>query len=252
MKRMEVGMKLKGVLVAVTGLTSKQRDAMFALMDQHYESVCPDTFAADLHEKQWVILLLDPSSEALCGFSTQVVLDVTVAGRRVKALFSGDTIVTRERWGDNALAHVWGRLALSLIDRLADSELYWVLLSKGYKTYRFLPLFFREFYPRHDVATPAWAKEVVDALGRHKYPTAYDPAGGVVRASPGKDRLRPGVAEVTAERLRDPHVRFFTERNPGHASGDELCCLAPLTRANFTPAAYRVIGPERVPLEVGG
>ena len=42
------------------------------------------------------------------------------------------------------------------------------------------------------------------------------------------------------ERLRDPHVRFFHGRNPDHARGDELCCLAPLTRANFTPAAYRV------------
>jgi len=46
-------------------------------------------------------------------------------------------------------------------------------------------------------------------------------------------------------------VRFFVERNPGHACGDELCCLAPLTRANFTPAAHRVIGPEPVSVEVG-
>jgi hypothetical protein len=38
-------------------------------------------------------------------------------------------------------------------------------------------------------------------------------------------------------------VRFFIERNPGHARGDELCCLAPLTRENFTRAAYRTIGP---------
>ncbi len=70
----------------------------------------------------------------------------------------------------------------------------------------------------------------------------------MVRAGPGKDRLRPDVAEVTPERLRDPHVSFFVRRNPGHARGDELCCLAPLTRANFTPAAYRVIGPEPAPL----
>ena len=62
--------------------------------------------------------------------------------------------------------------------------------------------------------------------------------------------MREGVADVTAERLRDRHVSFFHLGNPGHARGDELCCLAPLTRANFTPAAYRVIGPEPAPLEV--
>jgi hypothetical protein len=63
----------------------------------------------------------------------------------------------------------------------------------------------------------------------------------VIRAAATGDRLRPGVADLTPQRLRDPHVRFFVERNPGHAGGDELCCLAPITRENFTPAAYRVI-----------
>src|SRR5438874_9967725 len=131
-------MRLKGFLVRTSAVTEQQRGEMFALMCRHYDNVDPSTFAADLAEKQWVILLLDPQTEALCGFSTQVLLDAEVAGQPVKALFSGDTIVARERWGDNTLAQVWGRLALSLIDRLPASELYWFLISKGYKTYRFL------------------------------------------------------------------------------------------------------------------
>jgi hypothetical protein len=245
-------MKLEGLLVPVAALTRSQRHAMFDLMDRHYENIKPATFAADLEEKQWVILLRDPQSQELCGFSTQVLMDVLVAGRLVKALFSGDTIVARERWGDQALAHVWGRLALSLMDQDGATELYWFLISKGYKTYRFLPLFFHEFYPRHDQVTPDWARDVIDALAGCRYPRAYDHCAGIVRTSTGKDRLRPGIAEITPERQRDPHVRFFLERNPGHAQGDELCCLAPLTRANFTPAAYRVIGPEPVLAEMGG
>src|SRR5688572_15306387 len=242
-------MRLEGRLANVTDLSGAEREAMFALMDRHYENVNPATFAADLVAKSWVILLCDPETGALCGFSTQVILEVTVLDRPVRALFSGDTIVDRERWGDSALAHVWGRLALSLIDRYEGADLYWLLISKGYKTYRFLPLFFHEFYPRHDRPTPAWAHAVLYALARHKFPVAYDPATGIVRADGRKDRLRPGVAELTGERLRDPHVRFFAERNTGHAQGDELCCLAPLTRANFTSAAFRVIGPEPVAFE---
>jgi hypothetical protein len=50
------------------------------------------------------------------------------------------------------------------------------------------------------------------------------------------------VADLTPQRLVDPHVRFFVERNPEHAMGDELCCIAPLTGDNFTKAARRVIG----------
>ena len=56
--------------------------------------------------------------------------------------------------------------------------------------------------------------------------------------------LHAGIADVTEGRLHDPQVRFFVRSNPGHERGDELCCLAPLGRANFTRAAYRVIGPE--------
>jgi hypothetical protein len=243
-------MRLQGRLVPVADVSPAQRDAMFALMDRHYENMRRPAFDADLEEKKWVILLLDPATAEVCGFSTQVVLHAETEGRPIQALFSGDTIVDRDRWGDPALAHVWGRLALSLIDASQGAELYWFLISKGYKTYRFLPLFFREFYPRHDVPTPEWAQRVLDALSRRKFRADYDASAGLVRAFPGKDRLRPHVAEVTPDRLRDPHVAFFVRRNPGHARGDELCCVAPLTRANFTAAAYRVIGPEPARLGV--
>jgi hypothetical protein len=236
-------MTLTGRLVAAADVTAAERQAMFLLMDRHYAGVSHDAFEADLAEKHWVVQVHDPAGGELCGFSTQMLLAADVNGRPVRALFSGDTIIARERWGDNALARVWGRLALRLIDTVGG-ELYWFLISKGYKTYRFLPVFFHEFYPRHDVPTPAGARAVLDALGRHKFAQRYDRAAGIVRAGSGQCRLRGGVAEITAARLRDPHVAFFTRRNPGHAQGDELCCLAPLTRVNFTPAAYRVIGAE--------
>jgi hypothetical protein len=243
-------MRLAARLVNAAQVTPSQRNEMFILMERHYANVHRQVFETDLAEKCWVILVSEPLTDRLCGFSTQKLLDVAVEGRRVKALFSGDTIISREHWGDRALSHVWGRLALSLMDTYPESELYWFLLSKGYKTYRFLPVFFHEFYPRHHAATPAWARAVLDAIGRASYPEQYDATAGVVRASAWQYRLHEGLAEVTPERLKDPHVRFFHDRNPGHARGEELCCLAPLTRENFTRAAYRVIGPEPAELLV--
>lgn len=235
-------MRLRGELIEVGLLGAARRQAMFALMDRYYQNITQERFLADLAEKQWVILLSDPHTGQLCGFSTQMLLPLTAHGQEISVLFSGDTIIAPEHWGDVALSHVWGRLAMSLIDAHPSTPLYWLLISKGYKTYRFLPLFFHEFYPRHDAATPHWASKVIDAFGRHKSPGSYDPAAGILRASEAKDHLRPGVADLTDQRLHDPHVRFFAERNPGYVHGDELCCVAPLTRANFTPAAYRVIG----------
>jgi hypothetical protein len=130
------------------------------------------------------------------------------------------------------------------MDASPGAELYWFLISKGYKTYRFLPVFFKEFYPRREVSVPARAQAVLDALARSRYPDDYDAGAGIIRAGPWQYRLREGLAEVTPERLRDADVSFFVARNPGHRHGDELCCLAPLTRANFTAQAHRVIGPE--------
>jgi hypothetical protein len=234
-------MELRAEIIPISALGGDQRAEMFALMEQYYAGMRREAFDADLNEKRWVIHLLDGATGRIRGFSTQMILDLAVNGRPIRALFSGDTIVDRTCWGQSVLAQAWGRLAMTLIVESRDENLFWFLISKGYKTYRYLPVFFREFYPRADAATPGWAREIIDALGRHKYPAAYDPDAGIVRAESSGCRLRRGVADITAERLRDPHIRFFAARNPGHVRGDELCCVAPLKQDNFTPAAWRQI-----------
>jgi hypothetical protein len=237
-------MRLEGRLVRVTDLSDDDKDRMFDLMDRHYENLCGSTFEADLQEKQWVIQVFHRATGALCGFSTQMLLAAVVDDQPIRALFSGDTIIDRRYWGDQALTHEWGCLAMSLIAEYPEVELYWLLISQGYKTYRFLPVFFHEFYPRVNAHTPRRAGRVIDILGRMKFGEHYDTAARVVRASWNQYRLRAGVADVTPERQRDPNVQFFVEKNPHFAAGDELCCLAPLSRDNFTPAAHRVIGSE--------
>jgi hypothetical protein len=222
---------------------------MFALMDLYYEGVERVTFDADLDEKEWVIQIIDEETNQLKGFSTQMLLEVEVSGRVVLALFSGDTIVDSDARGERSLFPVSGWFVRSLMSSYPDADLYWFLISKGYKTYRFLPLFFHEFYPRYDAPTPARFAATIDALAACKFPTSYDGALGIVKAGQRSCRLRPGKADITADLLRDPHIRYFAERNPRHALGDELCCIAPLTLANFTPAAYRAMGP-RQPMQV--
>ena len=235
-------MELTGRIERVVDLSRRARGEMFRLIDRHFAGIRRGTFAADLDEKDCVIQLLDSATGAVQGFSTQVVWDLHVEGREVAVVFSGDTIVDRRHWGSSVLARLWGRFVADLLDERPESELFWFLISKGFRTYRFLPLYFREFYPRHDRPTPSWSKAIIDVAARVKFADAYDDAAGIIRAGPGACRLRHGVAEVTASRLSDPHVQYFDRRNPGHASGDELCCLAPLCRENFTKAGRRMMG----------
>ncbi len=243
-------MKLSGRITEVSELSGRSRDEMFSLIDRHFAGARREAFEADLDEKQWVLQLLDEATGSIRGFSTQVLWDLDVDGCQVSVLYSGDTIVDRDHWGSNVLAQLWGRFVATLIEQHTDSELVWFLISKGYRTYRFLPVYFREYYPRHDGPITGWAKAIIDAAARVKFAETYDETTGIIRAGPNGCRVRNGVADVTPARLTDPHVSFFAERNPDHASGDELCCLAPLTFENFTKAGQRMMGRQvRRPME---
>ena len=220
-------------------LRASDRQQMLVLMQTYYEGVSFRDFHRDLSEKHWVITLRTPSGE-VCGFSTQVILQVPGHCDSL-ALFSGDTIIAKSHRGRNDLAGLWGRLALEQIDLFPDKKLYWFLISKGYKTYRYLSLFFHEYYPRLGVVTPPTVLTLNHALAEWKFGDRYDPMQRIVRATEFGCHLRAEVAPVLSHRLRDPSVSFFVESNPDHALGDELCCLAPLNRQNFTSVAYRVI-----------
>jgi hypothetical protein len=91
---------------------------------------------------------------------------------------------------------------------------------------------------RHDPALLARAA----AYARERYGAAFDEAAGVVRLARSVHRLRPGLGEVTEERLRDPAVALFAALNPGAARGDDLVCLAEIEAGNLTRAGRRLLG----------
>jgi hypothetical protein len=233
-------MALTGHIVDMCRLAEADVEQMYRLMDRYYDGLRQETFLADLSEKQWTIVLRSGRGE-ICGFSTLMMLQVAVGEDTIHAVYSGDTIVHRDCWGENVLARTWGRLVAELIDRYNGRALYWLLISKGYKTYRYLPVFFHEFYPRFDRSFPPYEKTVLDALAAMKFGGAYDPATGIVSFEGRRDRLRPGIADLEPRRLKDPHVEFFARLNRGHAQGDELACLAPLTHDNFKLSAQRIL-----------
>lgn len=235
-------MRLCSTLVEVDQLTAACRGQMYALMQQCYERLDRDYFERDLDDKWLVILVHDPASGQLVGFSTQKMLHASWQGRAIHALYSGDTVMAPAHWGDKALPHAWGRLALRLIDEHRDQPLYWLLTSKGFRTYRYLPLFFRQYYPNCDAPVQDEDLEILDALAEEALGEAYDPVRRIVAMQPHRYVTRPAVSTPGNRAEHDPHIRFFLQQNPGYCRGEELCCLAPLCRQNFTRLAYRVIG----------
>lgn len=224
-------MMISGQVVATAALTAGQREAMYALMAEQYENVTHADFVADLGGKRDVIVLAAPDG-SLAGFSTQTVQPFAPG---VQLVFSGDTVVGRAWWNRNDLAAIWMRYAFDCARGFAG-ETYWLLMSKGWRTYRYLPAAFREFHPRRDTPLPPGIAAIIDGFGQ-AYPARYD--NGILY--PDKDHVKPEYGEASEQALHNPDVAFFLARNPGHAAGDELVCITAIRDDNLTAVGRRLL-----------
>ena len=244
--------RLHGRVVARESLDAGTRDAMFSLLAAHFVGVDRTTFERDLADKSCAILLEDDAG-TLRGFSTMVLYESRAAGTPVSVVYSGDTIVDRAWWGSPALARTWVRAVRQLAPDSEPRDVYWLLLTSGFRTYRFLPVFFREFYPRFDAATPPRDAALLDALAGERFGPQYDARSGVVRFV-HPQILAPDLVTLPRHRMTrkntehgpvpDPHIAFFLERNPGFVRGDELVCLTRIDDRNLTPAGRRMARPS--------
>jgi hypothetical protein len=236
--------RLAGSVVPRAFVTRDDRDQMYGLLQAYFCGTDRDRFEADLREKEAVLLLRDADSGRIQGFSTLMRMTASIDEKEVVAFFSGDTIIDREYWGETVLSRLWSQTVFAEAERVVAERpaaaIYWFLICSGYKTWRFLPVFFREFYPNACGPTPPHLQRILDTLGARKFGDQYLPETGIVRLRAATP-LRRGIATVTDERLRDPQVAFFARMNPGHARGDELACLTELSRANLTRAGQRMV-----------
>jgi hypothetical protein len=213
--------------------------AMYRLYDRYYGAASETAFQMDLRAKDKVILLRDMGGE-LQGFSTLVVTEFAFDGRTHRAIFSGDTIIDRRHWGEHALAFAWIELAGSIKSEAPAVPLYWFLIVKGVRTFRYLPVFARRFYPHWEIPTPVRENRLLDRLAGDRFGDAYDPKRGVISFPRSRGHLRSEFAEIPPQQRGRPEVRFFLERNPGYRRGDELACIAELHADNLRPMARRL------------
>jgi hypothetical protein len=232
--------RLRASVVAPGALDRATRNAAFALFRAHYEGADPQRFERDLDEKQQVILLRDGATGALRGFSTVLYRPVRVGTRDAMFVFSGDTVIDRSCWGQKALQGAFAALLFRLKLRHPHRPLYWFLISKGWRTYLLMANYFPRAVPRCDRAEMPELKAVLDTLAAERFGAEYDPAAGVVRYATPHERVRDGMAPLDGSVLANPHVRFFAERNPGHARGEELACLAEIRLRDLARAAGRI------------
>lgn len=231
--------ELSGQVEYVEALTEATRADMFALYAHYYGGTNKELFLSDLSDKQYCVVLRDDDGK-LQGFSSIKVWQENFNGGPIRVMYSGDTIVHEDHWGQQALAFTWIDFSGALKHDAGDIPLYWFLLVKGHRTYRYLRAFYRVFYPAHNRPTPPETKALIDHLALEKFGEYYNPAKGVVHFPQSRGHLKTDWAEIPEKDRRRPDVIFFLERNPGYTQGDELVCLTELSLENQNPLAARI------------
>ena len=219
-------------------LTSADWDGLWALTDTFYETDRGHAHDA-IGRHQWIALVRAKRGGEILGTASISVHHVPFEGRTISAIYTSHVLLRPELRGRNLIQRMGVRMFLSERLRHPFRPIYWFFETFSYKSYLLLPRNFRTYWPRHERPTPSHELGLIDRLSTRIYGADWRPTDGIVARS-GRKRLRPTTAPVDAVR-HSPEVAFFARANPGHAEGDMLVCLCPLTAVNWFNAARRAV-----------
>ncbi len=229
--------KLHYALLTFPELSPETLRILYQLMDENYNAVHYDTFVADLSKKTYIILFQDAEGE-IVGFTSHALNPAGTGTDRYNILFSGDTIISPKAWGSFEIIRAWSYTAGRIAANNPDKKLYWYLISKGHRTYMFLPLFFKEFVPDLEPGSVV-LQQILDATSRKMFSQAWDPERGVISFAESQGELKPELAARAYEKKDHPYVNLFLQKNPRFYQGEELACLTELAEANIKGFALR-------------
>ena len=209
----------------INRIGAKDIQQMYVLYSSFYEQTSLDIFLTDLAKKSGVILVERKADGRIVGFSTQTFFNIVVDGKRVRGIFSGDTIVEPAYWGNNALANTFYRRLL--IERIKHpfTPFYWFLISKGYKTYLLLTNNFYKYYPCVHKEDPR-LKRITQAYCEQLFPEYFDRDKMLLDFGGSYVRLKEDIARITPElAAANKHIGFFEHVNPSWDRGTEVPCI---------------------------
>lgn len=226
-------MKLTSNVFKISELTESDKKKMFEIMTKVYFGENWNKFLSDMNEKNYALVLFDENSN-IAGFTTIQIFDFE--GKII--IYSGDTVIDENSRGDIELMRAWWRFSYKIQEDNPHKKVLWLLISKGWRTYKFFPAFLKEIYPTYRYKTPDNIQKFIDKLSVYKFGECYK-NGLVIPKNP--DMLKSGQNDIPDKRSDDKDVLFFIEKNPEFYKGNELVCLAELSVSNLTKAGLRLL-----------
>lgn len=212
----------------ISTLTDVRREQMAEIYFQSYAGSEFSRFLFDLENKDETLLL--EYRGQLVGFSNVKFYEQEQA----IIVYSGDTIVMPEHWKQQVLHRAWIMRMGLLKAQVPNKKLYWFLLVKGVRTYKYLKVFARKFYP-HWLRDEPELQRLASHLAAEKFGPLYNVVNGVVECPPQYGYLKESLARIPASLHSRAEVDFFLRKNPHYALGHELVCLCELAQDNFPP-----------------
>ncbi|GHS86340.1 hypothetical protein FACS189487_00430 [Campylobacterota bacterium] len=196
----------------------------------HYDADDRARFHSDLAEKSDVLLLYH--ADRIVGFTTYLAYKFVWQDQPLRIVFSGDTVVAQAHWGQQTFTYAWAA-QMGRLYRAAPEPLYWFLIVKGHRTYRYLPLIGGEFFPHWRTPHPE-LEALAQALAQARFGANYDPASGLIHFEHSHGHLKSQFAYPDDRTAQKESVAFFLRRNPNFWQGDELVCLYEMKPENMS------------------
>jgi hypothetical protein len=223
----------------VEKFTEAHLQRMYSIYQKYYENTRFDLFVRDFRKKTGAFLILHPKSRDIVGFSTVMNCDIRVGNKVHHAFFSGDTVIEKEFWGSRALQRSMYRYLLTMKAKHPFDPVYWMLISKGFKTYLLLANNYYSYWPHPDGECQD-LKPLVEAYCEQYFGEYYDRQRGLLDFGDDYQPLKGEVAPITDEmRRKTAKIRFFEELNPTWEKGTELPCIGQITWSDILKYVQR-------------
>lgn len=224
MKR-ENSASLKARYVPLSKVSVLTMRRMYEIYSGYYENISLEIFCQDMTEKDGVFLVEEKETRRVVGFSTMKTLDMNVDGRIVRGIFSGDTILEQEYWGNKALHVAFFFRVIREKLRHPTRPLFWLLISKGYKTYLLMANNFHNYYP-NSAGNREKLEGLVDLYCNTLFRDYYCADRKLLDFGSGYTHLKSDVAGITDDmRENNEKIQYFETRNPSWQRGTELPCI---------------------------
>ena len=210
---------------------------MFDLMQENYIGVNFETFREDLYAKSEIFLFFGEGK--IQGFTGLQFLKLNVENSELLIAYSGDTVLDKTYRGSLSIPVNWGRYMLGLSK--SHSKLYWLLTSKGFRTYRYLSVFFKEFIPMPEPSNYSLTM-LRENIAIHLFGSSYDSRKGILVRDNNVQTIKDIEIDKNAiKSSNDPFINFFEQSNPNFELGHELVCLAHFHSSNISPYILRIL-----------